>query len=457
MPPPVSPSLALFIASATSSALSGLSTPPASTSRLPLLAAPLPAALRPDPRPGQCRLLGPAALVVQALMGLGVLASLVAKRQMEKKKRRWRVWTWDVAKQLAGQAVVHGLNLLISDLVAHAADNNPCSLYFLNVALDTTVGVAVFYLALRAYTAALTRCGFDGLASGMYGDPPRPSYWWRQLAPYLLAIVTMKLAVLLPLTLPRISAALIGGTQALLARLPPNAQVVVVLAVFPLIMNVFQFCVIDQIVKAGTGAKGVDGADNDAGDAPGDERGRTGSGYERVPTRDIDHDHAYAHAGRGDLRRRNSSARDLTQSPQSASMPASPLMHAQDGRKPDHYGATSPRPAQEVRLRRPSRNSLRDDARASTGPALGLGAPTGTGSKSPASSVTLALDADADDKLDNRPSDHRPGVPSPDTAASVAPSTDLSRLGDAARDARRELSPPRSRHVERGLGLLPRG
>lgn len=68
----------------------------------------------PDPAAEKCHLLGPTALVVQAIMGLMVIGSLVAKRQMEKRKRPWRVWTLDVGKQLIGQAVIHGLNILVS-------------------------------------------------------------------------------------------------------------------------------------------------------------------------------------------------------------------------------------------------------------------------------------------------------------------------------------------------------
>lgn len=78
-----------------------------------------------------CELLGPTALVVQGLsqflasypprairadhpVGVFVIGSLVIKRQLEKRKRRWKIWIWDVGKQLVGQAVVHSLNLLVS-------------------------------------------------------------------------------------------------------------------------------------------------------------------------------------------------------------------------------------------------------------------------------------------------------------------------------------------------------
>lgn len=72
-----------------------------------------------DVDPVSCSLLGTVGLVVQGLMGLFVIASLLFKRQYEgdkkkgKRRRKWRVWMMDVGKQLIGQAMVHGLNLLV--------------------------------------------------------------------------------------------------------------------------------------------------------------------------------------------------------------------------------------------------------------------------------------------------------------------------------------------------------
>ena len=47
---------------------------------------------------------------------------------------------FDVSKQIVGQMFVHGVNVLISDVVAHLSTTNPCVLYFLNILIDTTLG-----------------------------------------------------------------------------------------------------------------------------------------------------------------------------------------------------------------------------------------------------------------------------------------------------------------------------
>ena len=75
------------------------------------------------------------------------------------------------------------------------------------------------------------------------------------MAPYLIAIIFMKLIVLLTLTLPHISTSLLSFSNYLVDHLPSSIQVVFVMMVFPVIMNVFQFCVVDQFIKAGQEGK----------------------------------------------------------------------------------------------------------------------------------------------------------------------------------------------------------
>lgn len=73
-----------------------------------------------EPHAKSCSLVGPVALVVQALMAVIVIASLLVKRQYEGnqrngiRRRKWKVWMYDVGKQLIGQSLIHGSNLLVS-------------------------------------------------------------------------------------------------------------------------------------------------------------------------------------------------------------------------------------------------------------------------------------------------------------------------------------------------------
>lgn len=84
----------------------------------------------------------------------------------------------------------------------------------------------------------------------------------------------MKLVVLLPLTLPGISTILLRVGHAAIDYLSPSVQVVFVMMIFPLIMNVVQFCLIDQVIKGpkdgqrGAGGIGQYGLARDIEDTP---------------------------------------------------------------------------------------------------------------------------------------------------------------------------------------------
>lgn len=154
-----------------------------------------------------CRLLGGFSLILQAVMGVIVLLSLVVKRYREHPRRPWRIWILDVSKQLTGQVYVHICNVALSaaGAGAHAphaphaprpthtsapavarllrraaavvadgpAQSSACSLYFLNIALDTTLGVLIIRAALAGLEwIVVDRLGLDGFQSGVYTPTP---------------------------------------------------------------------------------------------------------------------------------------------------------------------------------------------------------------------------------------------------------------------------------------------
>ena len=103
---------------------------------------------------GECRLLGPFSLLVQAALGALALLSLVYKRRRERPRRPVKIWLFDVSKQVFGAIILHVLNLLLSMLSSGRFDSaksttyiassgggereqpNGCSFYLLNLAID---------------------------------------------------------------------------------------------------------------------------------------------------------------------------------------------------------------------------------------------------------------------------------------------------------------------------------
>lgn len=93
---------------------------------------------------GECRLLGPFSLVVQAALGMLALLSLVYKRWRERPQRPVKVWAFDASKQVFGSSMLHLFNLLMSMFSAGQFEitskykPNPCSFYLLNLGIDVS-------------------------------------------------------------------------------------------------------------------------------------------------------------------------------------------------------------------------------------------------------------------------------------------------------------------------------
>lgn len=211
----------------------------------------------PDVDQPSCQLLGPTALIVQGLLGILVLLSLVYKRHRETPKRPWRIWLFDVSKQVVGQMFVHTANLLAAGLVSHHTDGNACVNYFLNILIDTTFGIGLIYVVLHATTRLFTeKFHLKGFESGVYGDPPSIKYWARQAALYVFSLSAMKVVVVTFLVL--FPAIYVAGEWLLSWTWTGDGdglQVVFVMGIFPIIMNVLQFWLIDSIVKASIGGE----------------------------------------------------------------------------------------------------------------------------------------------------------------------------------------------------------
>ena len=120
-----------------------------------------------DEDDGECKLLGPFALLIQGALGILALMSLVWKRYRETPRRPLKVWSFDVSKQVFGSVLLHLANLLMSmfssgdfDITQAASADataasttsgggfvqdavkerpNPCSFYLLNLAIDVCI------------------------------------------------------------------------------------------------------------------------------------------------------------------------------------------------------------------------------------------------------------------------------------------------------------------------------
>ncbi|KAM4054934.1 STIMATE family protein [Hirsutella rhossiliensis] len=222
---------------------------------------------------GECRLLGSFALLVQAALGALALLSLVFKRWRERPQRPLKIWSFDVSKQVFGSVLVHAANVFMSMLTSgrfsiklepavtqrllvrttnDSYEPNPCSLYLLNLAIDTTLGIPILIILLRILTGlvAMTPMGkpLESIQSGNYGNPPNALWWLKQSIIYFGGLFGMKLCVLVIFLLfPWISTVgdwALGWTEG-----NERLQIAFVMMIFPLIMNAMQYYIIDSLIK----------------------------------------------------------------------------------------------------------------------------------------------------------------------------------------------------------------
>ncbi|KAJ5150924.1 uncharacterized protein N7482_010176 [Penicillium canariense] len=215
----------------------------------------------PDPNKGndgECKLLGPFSLLVQAALGALALLSLVYKRWRERPQRPLKVWAFDASKQVFGSGMLHLANLLMSMFSAgqfeiqHTFKPNPCSFYLLNLGIDTTLGIPILILLLRVlnFFASYTPLANppESIESGNYGHPPRALWWLKQSMIYFLGLLGMKVCVFFLIqALPFIVK--VGDWALSWTEGNTAIQIAFVMLLFPVIMNAIQYYIIDHFIK----------------------------------------------------------------------------------------------------------------------------------------------------------------------------------------------------------------
>ncbi|KAI9243380.1 vacuolar membrane protein-domain-containing protein [Sporodiniella umbellata] len=209
----------------------------------------------PESSQGGCELMDAFGIMVQLCLAATAFSTLIVKRQREKPQRPLRIWGFDVSKQLAGGIIVHFLNVVAAVFFGinpeDGVESNPCVWYFLNILVDTTLGVGILWLILTGFKYAIAKLKWTGFQSGVYGDPPLTEQiqkWAKQLSVYIVSLMLMKVIVV---ALFHLCPWLSDVGDWVLSWTVDNyrLQVVFVMFIFPLVMNIMQFWIIDTIVK----------------------------------------------------------------------------------------------------------------------------------------------------------------------------------------------------------------
>lgn len=198
---------------------------------------------------------------MQALLAACCLGVFYIKRQKETIKlgdhaRTKEEFFLDASKQFAGAGWIHILNLMFASALNSIMSNgDECEWYWINIMVDTTLGTLVAYVLLKIannfvrkkmpHSAEDFKCGEyrgeDGIISmKKYG---------KQLTVWLVVVTSMK--VLMVLFMFFFSAPLLAIAGAILAPFltQPWLKLLVVMIIFPLIMDAFQIWMVDNFIK----------------------------------------------------------------------------------------------------------------------------------------------------------------------------------------------------------------
>lgn len=214
----------------------------------------------------KCEMFGGFGFLIQAILGAAAFSVLILKRYIEKPRRPWKIWFYDVAKQIISSLFLHLFNLIISAVLSDDEnDADACVWYFVTVVLDCTLGAFLSYIFMWLVDGIVSSSELEILKTGLYyeeymeGNKKCYKLKWKkygaQLGVWLVVTLIVKLILLIMLKICKLFLVNLGGFF-----LSPfsNAKVrlVMVMIIFPVLLNALYFWVVDNILKLKESDKG---------------------------------------------------------------------------------------------------------------------------------------------------------------------------------------------------------
>eukprot|EP00927_Polykrikos_kofoidii_P048459 TRINITY_DN42730_c0_g1_i1.p1 TRINITY_DN42730_c0_g1~~TRINITY_DN42730_c0_g1_i1.p1 ORF type:complete len:258 (+),score=15.09 TRINITY_DN42730_c0_g1_i1:101-775(+) len=203
----------------------------------------------------ECKVLsGLFAIFIQGILFIISIGVLALKFKLDPAGRTLTQFVFDSSKQIVGAGWIHVLNLAFSVVLESATTGgDQCAWYWIEIMVDTTLGVGVEYVILLGLVHLLAKFVSREVAleatSGTYmldGQFQWGSYS-RQLGVWLVAVSSMKIVMvllflILSVPLQAVAEFILSPCQNL-----PSVKLVVVMILTPGIMNSLQFWLVDNI------------------------------------------------------------------------------------------------------------------------------------------------------------------------------------------------------------------
>jgi hypothetical protein len=207
----------------------------------------------------KCEMFGGFGFLIQAILGAAAFSILIVKRYIEKPRRPWKIWFYDVAKQIISSLVLHLFNLIISAILSSdEKDADACVWYFVTVVLDCTLGAFLSYIFMWLMDGIANSSDWTILKTGLYydeymeGNKKCYKLDWKkygsQLGVWLGITLIVKIILLIMVKICKLFLVNLG-TFFLSPFSNAKVRLVMVMIIFPVILNALYFWVVDNILK----------------------------------------------------------------------------------------------------------------------------------------------------------------------------------------------------------------
>ena len=214
----------------------------------------------------KCEMFGGFGFLIQAILGAAAFSILIVKRYVEKPRRAWKIWFYDVAKQIISSLTLHLFNLIISAVLSNdEGDADACVWYFVTVVLDCTLGAFLSYIFMWLMDGIAAASDWTFLKTGLYyeeytiGNKKNYKLIWKkylsQLGVWLVITLIVKIILLIMLKICKLFLVNLG-TFFLSPFSNAKFRLVMVMIIFPVILNALYFWVVDNILKLKESDKG---------------------------------------------------------------------------------------------------------------------------------------------------------------------------------------------------------
>ena len=209
----------------------------------------------------KCEFFGTVGIINQTILGILTFSSLIIKRFVEKPRRHWFIWFFDVLKQIISALTLYSANMTFSYIVSNNKENaSLCSVYFMNLFMGCLGGyfVTKYYITLFYYLKGKykLRIYLNDIYYEECTDEENKKYYKIKKYIYLFEAISWTLIqliwkVFLLIVFYNFSFIFITiGDKVLMPFPNKNLKLFMVLCFFPLVFNGLYYWKLDNLLKA---------------------------------------------------------------------------------------------------------------------------------------------------------------------------------------------------------------